>query len=115
MKMITQVLLSLALLIPTLSYAEVIEVATFTLKEGVTYEAFAPIDKAVEVEHVAKQPGFISRETAKGQNGEWLVVVHWVTEEDAEASMRSFMQVPAAADFMAKIDASTMVMKHYSK
>ncbi|MDO6558116.1 hypothetical protein [Paraglaciecola chathamensis] len=46
-------------------------------------------------------PGFISRETAKGQNGEWLVVVHWVTEEDAEASMRSFMQVPAAADFMA--------------
>lgn len=115
MKIITQVLLGLALLIPTLSYAEVIEVATFTLKEGVTYEAFAPIDKAVEVEHVAKQAGFISREAAKGKNGEWLVIVHWASEEDAVASMNSFMQVPAAADFMAKIDAPSMVMKHYTK
>ncbi|CZF84081.1 hypothetical protein GCE9029_04187 [Grimontia celer] len=107
--------LPVLLLMPTLAVAEVIEIATFKLKEGVSYETFAPLDKAVEVEHVTKQPGFISRESAKGQNGEWLVVVHWETEADAEASMNSFMQAPAAGPFVEKIDTSTMSMKHYSK
>lgn len=101
--------------VPVLSYAEVIEIATFTLKDGVSYEDFAPIDKAVEMEHVSKQAGFISRESAKGQNGEWLVVVHWSTIEDADASMNSFMSAEAASGFMEKIDASTMSMKRYSK
>jgi len=93
----------------------VIEIATFKLKEGVSYQQFAPLDKAVETEHVAKQPGFISRETAKGKNGEWLVIVHWNSEKDAEASMNSFMKVKAAENFMSNIDASTMSMKHYTK
>ena len=95
--------------------AEVIEVATFTLNNGVSYEEFVPLDKAVEVEHVSKQPGFISRESAKGENGEWLVIVHWESTEDAQASMDSFMTADAAKGFMAKVDASTMIMKRYEK
>ncbi|KXF80282.1 antibiotic biosynthesis monooxygenase family protein [Enterovibrio coralii] len=103
------------LLASTFSMAEVIEIATFKLKDGVSYETFAPLDKQVEIEHVAKQPGFLSRESAKGQNGEWLVVVHWASEGDAQASMNSFMEAPAAAGFMDKIDASTMQMNRYTK
>ena len=103
------------LLAPTFAAAEIIEIATFKLKDGVSYETFMPLDKAVEVEHVAKQNGFISRESAKGQNGDWLVVVHWETEADAQASMNSFMQAPAAAPFIEQIDTDTMTMKHYKK
>jgi hypothetical protein len=39
---------------------------------------------------VATRPettGFISRKSAAGDNGEWLVVVHWRSVADAEASM----------------------------
>lgn len=92
----------------------VIEIATLKLKTGVTYHDFAPIDKAVELEHVSKQPGFISRESAAGENGDWVVIVHWRSATDAEASMESFMGAHAAQEFMAKIDAATMAMKRYT-
>jgi hypothetical protein len=91
----------------------VIEVVTLKLKPGVTPAEFAPVDKAVADEHVSKQLGFISRESAAGENGEWLVVIHWRSVADADASMASFSKAPAAAAFMSKIDASTMVMKRY--
>ncbi len=92
----------------------VIEIATFALAEGISAEVFAPIDRAVEVEHVSKQPGFLSREVASdGKN--WLVIVHWESAEDAQASMDSFANAPAAAEFMAKMDASTMSMTRYEK
>lgn len=107
--------LSATLIGPTFSYAEVIEVVTFQLKPGVSYQEFAPIDKAVEVEHVSKQPGFISRESAIGTDREWLVLVRWESENDADASMNSFMDAKAASEFVDHIDASTMSMKRYMK
>lgn len=91
----------------------IIEIATFQLKPGVTIEAFKALDHAVEVEHVSKQPGFISRESAATEDGEWLAVVHWASVEEAEASIASFADAPAAAAFMAQMDASTMQMKRY--
>ncbi len=92
----------------------VIEVVTFKLKAGVSYAKFAPIDKAVEDQHVSKQPGFLSRQSAAGDGGEWLVIVHWKSAKDGEASMSTFMDAPAAKTFMDHIDASTMVMKRYT-
>jgi heme-degrading monooxygenase HmoA len=86
---------------------------TLTLKPGVTTEKFRPIDAAVGSQHVARQPGFISRESAAGDNGTWLVVVHWRSLRDADASMATFETAPAARAFMDNIDASSMVMKRY--
>ena len=47
--------------------------------------------------------------------GEWLVIVNWRSVADAEASMFSFSDAPAAAPFMSKVDASTMRMKRYMR
>lgn len=95
--------------------AKVIEVVTFKLKAGVSSAEFAPIDKAVERDHVSKQPGFVARESAHSANGEWLVIVHWRSAKDADASMATFEKAPAAAPFMSKIEASTMTMKRFEK
>jgi len=92
----------------------VVEIVMFKLKPGVTADEFRPLDRAVELQHVMKQPGFISRESAAADNGEWLVIVHWRSVKDAEASMASFAGAPATAPFMAKIDANTVSMKRYS-
>lgn len=92
----------------------VVEIVTFRLKQGVTVDEFRPLDKAVEVQHVAKQPGFISRESAAGDAGEWLAIVHWRSVEDAEASMASFSDAPATEQFMSKVDESTMSMTRYT-
>ena len=93
--------------------SEVVEVVTFKLQPGVTASEFRAVDQAVEKQHVAKQPGFVSRESVTGDNGEWLVIVHWRSTKDAEASMASFQTAPAAADFMSKIEAASMSMKRY--
>ena len=94
---------------------DVIEVVTFRLNPGVSIAEFAPIDKAVELEHISKQPGFVSRESAFSADNECLVVVHWRSEKYADASIATFNTAPAAAMFMSKIDASTMSMKRYKK
>ena len=93
--------------------AKVVEMVTFKLKPGVTAAEFRTVDKEVEKQHVSRQPGFVSRESVAGEDGEWLVIVHWRSRKDADASMASFERAPAAANFMSKIDASTMSMKRY--
>ncbi len=93
----------------------VIEVVTLKLLDGVSYADFTDIDKAVETDHVSRQPGFISRESAPGEDRGWLVIVHWASNEDADASMSTFMGAAAAKTFMSSIDADSMVMKRYSK
>lgn len=92
----------------------IIEIATFALKPGITPEQFRPFDQVVEREHVSRQPGFISRESAASEDGEWLVIVHWRSVEDAKASMASVASAPAAAAFVANLQPKTMQMKHYA-
>lgn len=54
-------------------------------------------------------------ESAHGADNEWLVVVHWRSVKDADASMATFQRASAAGQFMSMIDASTMSMKRYQK
>ena len=93
----------------------IVEVAPVKLKEGVTPDEFYAVDRAVEMQHVSQQPGFISRESAVSGDREWLAIVHWHSMEDAEASMESFSSAPATAEFMSKLDADTMIMKRYTR
>ncbi|MGI9505834.1 MAG: antibiotic biosynthesis monooxygenase family protein, partial [Geminicoccaceae bacterium] len=90
----------------------VIEIVTMNLAEGAKAGAFEPVDKAIEDEHVSKQPGFISRQAAFS-DGKWAVVVNWESAEAAQASMDSFASAPAAEKFMSMIDVSTMSMTRY--
>lgn len=92
--------------------ATVVEIATFNFAQGVTAEVFAPVDARVEAEHVSQQPGFVSREAGTTETG-WVAIVHWESAEAAQASMDSFGNAPAAADFMGMMDVSTMVMTRY--
>lgn len=94
--------------------ATVVEIITFRLPNGVTDATFIAANQRVESEYVKRQPGFISRETARGDNGEWLVIVHWASLADADTSMASFATAPATAGFMAAIDAPSMTMKRYT-
>ena len=93
--------------------AQVVEIATFELADGVTHDAFAIVDAQVEADHVSQQPGFVSRETGATATG-WIAIVHWESAEAAQASMDSFGSAPAAAEFMGMMDVSTMAMTRYA-
>lgn len=93
----------------------VVEVATFKLKDDVSAAEFQTLDQAVEDTHVAKQSGFLRRESGLTEDGTWRVIVHWEDIESAEASMASFAKAPAAGAFMQAADTSTMIMRRYSQ
>jgi hypothetical protein len=41
------------------------------------------------------------------------VIVHWASADAAQASMDTFANAPAAAQFMGMIDASSMMMTRF--
>ncbi|MGH8926633.1 MAG: antibiotic biosynthesis monooxygenase family protein [Acidimicrobiia bacterium] len=92
----------------------VLETATFRLRPDAPESAYLEADQAVERTHVAQQPGFLSRQIGRTDDGQRIVVVHWTDAASADASMATFMQAPATADFMALIDTDTMVMTRYT-
>ena len=94
--------------------ANVLEIASFKLAEGVTPAEFNVLDKAVESQLVSKQPGFISRTSSYSDDGEWVVVVYWQDMASADASMNSFANAPAAAGFMQNLQMEMMSMKRYT-
>jgi hypothetical protein len=60
----------------------VIEIATFRLK--IDEADFVDLDARVQTEFVYRQPGIVRRTTARGPDGEWLVLTLWQSLDDAE-------------------------------
>ncbi|MDO5618088.1 antibiotic biosynthesis monooxygenase family protein [Kocuria sp.] len=91
----------------------VVEIVSFRVKAEVDPIQFAQIDAAVGRDYVSRQPGFLSRETAKGDDG-WVVIVHWADTAAADASMASYEQAPAAAEQMSCMEEGSMVMRRFT-
>ncbi|WP_210211637.1 MULTISPECIES: hypothetical protein [unclassified Mesorhizobium] len=47
----------------------VVEIVTMNLKDGVSVEAFAPVDKAIEDQHVSNPASFRLRRPSAGASG----------------------------------------------
>ncbi|MBT2399405.1 hypothetical protein [Streptomyces sp. ISL-100] len=92
----------------------ILEIATFSLRTGVSERAYLEADEAVERTYVSAQPGFRSRNIGSTDDGNRIVVVYWADTASADASMASYMEAPATGDFMALVDADTMVMTRYT-
>jgi hypothetical protein len=60
-----------------------IELTTFNLAGGTDEAAFLEADRAVQAELNCRE-GFVRRTTARGEEGDWLVMTVWRTGEDAE-------------------------------
>lgn len=92
-----------------------VETVRFKLAPGTDAEEFARLDEKVETGYMAKRPGFLSREVTRSEEGEFLVIVHWATPEDADATMQGFFGAPETQDFLAAIDKSTVVSGRYTR
>jgi heme-degrading monooxygenase HmoA len=90
-----------------------VETIRFRLNNGVNDVDFLRRNYKVENEYMARRPGFRSRETARSEAGEWLVTVHWATEQDADATIAAFFGAPEAQDFLAVVDKTTVSSGRY--
>lgn len=90
-----------------------VEVITFKLNDGVDEQEFLKENEVVAKEYTPKQPGYVSRELGKGDDGEWVVVVHWTDSASAEASMGIFPTDPTAQNFISMMNMDTFRMVRY--
>ena len=54
-----------------------IEITTFRLAPGTTEEAFLEVDERVRTGVLYQRPELVRATTARGDGGEWAVVVLW--------------------------------------
>lgn len=93
--------------------AKTIEIVTFDLAPGVSDEAFVAETKSMERNFLGKLKGFQDRDTGISQDGSWVVVLHWESAEDAQASINKFVESEGTRAFTALIKMDTFVMKRF--
>ncbi|MGY3792581.1 hypothetical protein [Aquimarina sp. 433] len=91
----------------------IMEVTTFGINGTVDPLDFKTRDAQIETNFTSKQPGFIKRQSGINEKGEYVVIVFWESQKDAEASMNKFMSDPSVADYAKMINGSTMKMERY--
>lgn len=94
--------------------AETIEIVTFRLKEGTDVAAFIAETVSMEREFLGKLKGFMNRDTGMSDNGDVVVVLHWESPEDAQASINKFVDAEETKAFTSMIDMATFIMKRYT-
>ena len=92
----------------------VIETTTFRLAADTDDDVFLDADRRVQTEFAYQQPGLVRRTTARDQNGEWIVVVLWRSEDDAEAAARLSERDDATSELNALVDKTTVQVRRYS-
>jgi len=91
----------------------VVEVVRFRLVSGTDEAVFLRENSRVQREFVAIQPGYVSRQIAKSDDGEWLVLVHWQSAANADETSAAFMREPANQVLVAMIDGATYSAGRY--
>lgn len=86
----------------------VIETTRFALTEGTDEAEFLAADKRVQEEFAPFQPGFLRRTTARGEDGQYIVIWLWVSESDADRSMALAQATDVVGEFTHFIDPSTL-------
>ncbi len=92
----------------------VIEVVTFRLAARVEEDEFLVADKRAQTEFHYTQPGLLRRTTARGADGEWLVVSLWASAGDAEASATAARDDPTVSGLTSLTDPSSITTKRYA-
>ena len=92
-----------------------IETVTFRLAPDTDEAVFLDADRRVQTEFFYQQPGLVRRTTARDRHGEWIVIVIWRSEGDAEAAAQLSERDGAASDFMALVDSATVRTGRYTE
>jgi hypothetical protein len=68
----------------------------------------------VQAEFAYQQPGLLRRTTARGHDGDWIVIDVWRSGTDADACDERWGRDPVAAAFMALVDESSVRTERYA-
>ncbi len=92
----------------------IMEVTTFNINSTIDPKIFAQRDAKVESDFTSKQEGFIKRQSAVDEKGNYVVIVYWNSIANADASMSKFMNDASVADYAQMLDGPTLKMSRYT-
>lgn len=88
----------------------IVEITTFRLAPDADGGDFLRADQDVQTELYSPAPGFLRRTTARGADGEWVVVTLWRSEADADAVDGGH---PAARAFARLVAPDSLTVRRY--
>lgn len=74
---------------------QVIELASFRLKDSADEAALMAASDAMQEGFLKQQKGFVRRDLVKGADGQWADVVYWDSQESVDAAVQEAMNNPA--------------------
>ena len=89
---------------------ETLEIVTFRLKPGT--EAGFVANNGIMTDWVARQPGFLSRQLGRREDGTWVDIVRWQSMEQARAAADRIMAEIGGSDAVQAIDLASVDMSH---
>jgi hypothetical protein len=91
---------------------QVVEMVLFSVRKGVTRNAFLATVDGVS-QWAQAQPGFISRDLSWSESDDrWMDLIWWQTLADALAAADAIMASEECGAMMSLIDETSMVMVH---
>lgn len=85
----------------------------FRLSPGSDEAEFLAADRRLQQEFAYQQPGLLRRTTARGADGDWVVIDLWRSAADADACAARWDSDPVAGAFMALIDGSSVTTERF--
>ncbi|HSL29229.1 MAG TPA: hypothetical protein VK900_08535 [Anaerolineales bacterium] len=78
---------------------QIIELAPFTLAEGVDEQTLFAASDALQTEFLSQQSGFIRRDLLNAGDGKWADVIYWNSRESVEHAMQQAPSNRAALQY----------------
>jgi hypothetical protein len=95
--------------------APVIEITTFRVRPGIEERALLAADRLVQDRFMPRQPGFLRRTTARGEDGDWAVVVLWFSADHADAAAANAAGDRWASAFAELLEPGSVVVRRYTE
>ena len=92
--------------------SNVLEIRSFRLRQGADEGAL--LRAAGETMGFFKnQRGFMARSIARGENGSWTEIVHWLDQASANAAVERLLKTEVARAYAELIDTLTLQAGNY--
>ncbi len=92
---------------------KVVELVIWKAKKDFTEGEVLERAKAVN-KFIASRPGFLYRDLAKNENGEWLDFLYWDSMENAEVAAKAAQGSRLCHPFFETIDMEAMKFYHFN-
>jgi len=91
---------------------KVIELASGKLASGTNEAEFIKAAEAVQESFLSKQPGYISRDFFKGEDGVWGDMVHWDSLAEAEQASKAAMESSVCGSYFSMFNQESISMQY---